>query len=76
VNIKIWKNLTLDKDAAFALAQEHGLPFFLAMLLQIRGKTSAADVAALTESTELLSDPFLLKDMEKAVYWYRKSASC
>jgi hypothetical protein len=41
VNIKIWKNLTLDKDAAFALAQEHGLPFFLAMLLQIRGMMNA-----------------------------------
>ncbi len=73
MNIKIWKNLSLDKDAALELAQRYGLPFFLAMLMQIRGKTSEADVQALTVEEDILSDPFVLKDMDKAATRVRRA---
>ena len=73
MNIKIWKNLSLDKDAALELAQRWGLPFFLAMLLQIRGKTDEKQVRLLLGEDAPLSDPFLLKDMDKAAARVRRA---
>ena len=42
------------------------LPFFLAMLLEIRGFAEEGEIRDLL-SGEQLSDPFLMKDMDKAV---------
>ena len=37
MNIKRWNIAPLDKDRAAQMAEEYQIPFFLAMLLEIRG---------------------------------------
>ena len=37
MNIKKWEVAPLDKERAAQLAERYSLPFFLAMLLEIRG---------------------------------------
>ena len=56
----------LDKERAAAFAQTYGVPFFLAMLMNIRGLDDAAHLREFLGEGEPLSDPFLLKDMDKA----------
>lgn len=48
------------------LAEEEELPFFLAMLLSIRGFDDHSQVQALLTEEGSFSDPFLMADMEKA----------
>ena len=36
--------LPLDKDRAARIAEEHSIPFFLAMLLDIRGLTQPGEI--------------------------------
>lgn len=73
MNIKIWKNLSLDKDAAAELAQRYDLPLFTAMLMQIRGYTDPAVVHDMLENDGEPEDPFLLKDMDRAVERVRRA---
>ena len=40
VNLIKWEVAPLDKDRAARLAEQYSLPFFLAMLLEIRGFTT------------------------------------
>ena len=51
---------------AAAFAQTYGVPFFLAMLMNIRGLDDAAHLREFLGEGEPLSNPFLLKDMDKA----------
>ena len=39
MHMKKWEVCRLDKDRAARIAEEHSIPFFLAMLLDIRGLT-------------------------------------
>lgn len=66
MNIRNWEVRPLDKDRAAALAQAHNIPFFLAMLLNIRGIERAEEIEAFLGAGAPLSDPFLLKDMDRA----------
>ena len=61
-----WEVRPLDKERAAAFAQTYGVPFFLAMLMNIRGLDDAAHLREFLGEGEPLSDPFLLKDMDKA----------
>lgn len=64
--LRKWEVRPLDKERAAAFAQTYGVPFFLAMLMNIRGLDDAAHLRELLGEGEPLSDPFLLKDMDKA----------
>ena len=65
VNIKKWEVSHLDKDRAAQLAERYAIPFFLAMMIEIRGFAKHMDEILETEIA--LSDPFLMKDMDRAV---------
>lgn len=64
--LRKWEVRPLDKERAAAFAQTYGVPFFLAMLMNIRGLDDAAHLRKFLGEGEPLSDPFLLKDMDKA----------
>lgn len=64
--LRKWEVRPLDKERAAAFAQTYGVPFFLAMLMNIRGFDDAAHLREFLGEGEPLSDPFLLKDMDKA----------
>ena len=64
--LRKWEVRPLDKERATAFAQTYGVPFFLAMLMNIRGLDDAAHLREFLGEGEPLSDPFLLKDMDKA----------
>lgn len=64
--LRKWEVRPLDKERAVAFAQTYGVPFFLAMLMNIRGLDDAAHLREFLGEGEPLSDPFLLKDMDKA----------
>lgn len=64
--LRKWEVRPLDKERAEAFAQTYGVPFFLAMLMNIRGLDDAAHLREFLGEGEPLSDPFLLKDMDKA----------
>lgn len=64
--LRKWEVRPLDKERAAAFAQTYGVPFFLAMLMNIRGLDDAAHLREFLGEGEPLTDPFLLKDMDKA----------
>lgn len=64
--LRKWEVRPLDKERAAAFTQTYGVPFFLAMLMNIRGLDDAAHLREFLGEGEPLSDPFLLKDMDKA----------
>ena len=66
MSLRKWEVRPLDKERAAAFAQTYGVPFFLAMLMNIRGLDDAAHLREFLGEGEPLSDPFLLKDMDKA----------
>lgn len=66
MNIKKWTVRPLHKERAAQLAEAEGLPFFLSMMLSIRGFESHDAIQALLMEEGSLSDPFLMTDMEKA----------
>ncbi len=67
MNIRKWEVRPLDKERAAAFSEAHHIPFFLSMLLNIRGLDRDAGFETFFGEGEPLSDPFLLKDMDKAV---------
>lgn len=66
MNIRKWEVLPLNKERAAALAQTYNIPFFLAMLMNIRGLDDAGHIEEFLGAGAPLSDPFLLKDMDRA----------
>ena len=64
--LRKWEVRPLDKERAAAFAQTYGVPFFLAMLMNIRGLDDAAHLREFLGEGTPLTDPFLLKDMDKA----------
>ncbi len=73
MNIKKWEVSPLDKDRAAQIAERHAIPFFLAMLLEIRGFRSETQVEELLSGEAAFSDPYLMKDMDKAVERIRRA---
>lgn len=66
MNLKEWKVAALDKQRAAQIAERYELPDFLAIMLDIRGFTGDDEIREIFSSEYELSDPFLLKDMDKA----------
>ena len=67
MNIKKWEVRPLDRDRAVRLAEEEDLPFFLAMMLSLRGIEGHEEVQELLAEEGSFSDPYLMADMSKAV---------
>lgn len=70
---KFWRVSSFDKKQAAQLAYEYGYDEFAVLLLNSRGIITPEDVAGFLENDGELSDPFLVKDMEKAVNRIRKA---
>lgn len=64
---KYWRVSSFDKKQAAELAYDGGYDEFAVLLLNARGLTEPEDVAEFLENDTELSDPFLMKDMQKAV---------
>lgn len=66
VSMKKWVVSQLDKEEASRLAETWGLPYFLAMLLQIRGITEKEGIEAFLKQNGTIASPDELADMDKA----------
>lgn len=73
VNLKKWAVAPLDKDRAAQIAERCSIPFFLAMLLEIRGFRSDRQIDEMLGKDAAFSDPFLMKDMDRAVERIRRA---
>ena len=67
MNYRAWQVNRPDEGKAKRLAQSIGAPMLLARILVGRGLDTPEKAAALLIQEQALSDPFLLKDMDKAV---------
>lgn len=65
--MKVWSVAKVNKERAIAMANRLEIPPLLAMMLDIRGITKEEDVINFLQENKNFSDPFLMKDMDKAV---------
>lgn len=65
--MKVWSVAKVNKERAIAMANSLEIPPLLAMMLDIRGITKEEDVINFLQENKDFSDPFLMKDMDKAV---------
>ena len=73
LQVKNWNVRPLNKENAARIAEETGVPYFVAMMLDIRGVRTPEAAVAMLQGEETLSDPYLLPDMEKAVSRLRRA---
>ena len=73
MNIKRWNIAPLDKDRAAQMAEEYQIPFFLAMLLEIRGLRTREQIQEMLQGQARRCDPLSFADMQKAVDRIRKA---
>lgn len=64
--MKKWTVSELDKNKVRELSTKYGLPVFTSMLLTIRGICEPDEIEKFLSSGNELSDPFEIKDMDKA----------
>lgn len=76
MNRKYWRISSFDKKRVAELAYEYGYDELAVFLLAARGITEPEDVDEFLNTDAELSDPFLLKDMEKAVARIRRAIDC
>lgn len=65
--MKVWSVAKVNKERAIAMANKLEIPPLLAMMLDIRGITKEEDIINFLQENKDFSDPFLMKDMDKAV---------
>ena len=65
--MKVWSVAKVNKERAIAMANKLEISPLLAMMLDIRGITKEEDVINFLQENKDFSDPFLMKDMDKAV---------
>ncbi|MFQ9951618.1 MAG: single-stranded-DNA-specific exonuclease RecJ [Clostridium sp.] len=73
MSIKKWVVSPIDKERASQIAERWGIPFFLAMMLDIRGLVEEKKISDYFLETHQIMDPFSLIDMEKAVNRIRQA---
>lgn len=64
---KKWTLAHIDKDTAADIAETHSLDPFTALILASRGITEYEDVEEFFDSDFAFCDPYLIRDMDKAV---------
>ena len=62
-----WTVSQLDKAQALSVSESMGIPMLLSVLLNIRGYTTQEEITEFLSEEPKFCDPFLLKDMDKAV---------
>lgn len=72
MNIKIWELAPIDKAGAVSLSKACRVPPLLAALLMVRGCASQEQAARFLGAEEF-SDPYLMKDMDRAVARIRRA---
>ncbi|MCH5201731.1 MAG: single-stranded-DNA-specific exonuclease RecJ [Oscillospiraceae bacterium] len=65
--MKVWSVKKPNREQALAISEQLGIPVFLAMLLTIRGITKEEEIRDFLTDEANFSDPYLMKDMDKAV---------
>lgn len=65
--MKVWSVKKLDRQLADKIKREYDIPGLLAILLAVRGITKKEDIQQFFSNEYDFSDPFLMKDMDKAV---------
>lgn len=65
--MKVWSVAKVNKERAIAMASKLEIPPLLAMMLDIRGITKEENVINFLQENKDFSDPYLMKDMDKAV---------
>ena len=73
--MKQWIISGADKEKVNMLVEKYGLPTLTAVLLSIRGITEQEDIERFFSQETELSEPFLLKDMDKAVERIKKAVT-
>ena len=73
--MKKWTISGADKEKVNMLAEKYGLPTLTAVLLSIRGITEKKDIEEFFSQDFELSDPFCIKDMDKAVERIKKAVT-
>ena len=73
--MKKWIISGADKEMVNMLIQKYHLPTLTAVLLAIRGITEGEDIEKFFSREFELSDPFLIKDMDKAVKRIKKAVT-
>ena len=73
--MKQWIISGADKEKVNMLVEKYGLPTLTAVLLSIRGITEQEDIEQFFSQETELSEPFLLKDMDKAVERIKKAVT-
>lgn len=71
--MKVWKVAPLDKQEALNISKEYDIPLIAAIMLQVRGYTESEQITEFLSDEAEFSDPFLMADMEKAVYRINKA---
>ena len=64
--MKLWKVAPLDKNEANVIQNQYHLPGIIAMLLQIRGITTAREIEDFLYNDSEIEPPWEIKDMEQA----------
>ena len=73
---KLWKVACVDKEAAAAIAEKHGLDPFAALLLSSRGISSDHQIRDFMREDAPLCDPLTIRDMDKAVNEIHRALDC
>lgn len=73
--MKRWNISKIDKEKVNELTEKYGLPTFTAVLLCIRGITEKETIETFFSMENELSDPFTIKDMDKAVARIKKAVT-
>lgn len=74
--MKKWVISQINKEEASRLAEIRGLPYFLAMILQIRGITEQEEIEAFLQPGGAVAPPLEIKDMQKAAVRVLQAINC
>lgn len=64
--MKLWKVAPFDKNQANAIQNQYHLPGIIAMLLQIRGITTAQEIDDFLHNEDEIAPPWEIKDIDQA----------
>ncbi len=73
LSIKNWIFSALNKDRASLISEKWNVPYFLAVLFDVRGITEEKDIKSILSEDIILDDPMTFIDMDKAVARIKKA---